>query len=113
MNVQRLENEDFQPIISPRAPANLNKTDLKKRIKNSRDGSTYWQNYKKTMINFSQMENQSCSDQLNELFGWNTKVIFHKNIYFVIEIPSENASQLYKLISLFMIPSFYYKLPVL
>jgi hypothetical protein len=57
------------------------------------DGSL--QKDKKTMIlhtqGYNKIENQILSKELNENFGFQTKVITHKEIYFVIKFNSNDA----------------------
>jgi hypothetical protein len=61
---------------------------------------------------YTEIENQIISKELNEKFGFNTKVIKHKNIYFVVKFDSKDASVLNSLIKPYIIPSMKYKLPV-
>ena len=77
------------------------------------DGSL--QNNKKTLIlhtqGFSKNDTQGCSDLLNSQFGLSSKVISHKTKYWVIEIPSQNSSQLARLIDPYLLRSMFYKSP--
>ena len=70
---------------------------------------------RKTMIlhtqGYSQDENLILSSELNKKFGFRTKVISHKKIYFVIKFNSEDALILLKAIKPFVIESMKYKLP--
>lgn len=79
------------------------------------DGSL--QKDKKTMIlhsqSYTEIENHILSNELNEKFGFKTKVIKHKKIYFVIKFDSNDASVLNNLISPYIIPSMKYKLPII
>jgi hypothetical protein len=78
------------------------------------DGSLQKDN--KTMIlhtqSYNEKENHILSNELNEKFGFQTKVIPHKNIYFVIKFNISDASVLNNLIKPYFIPSMEYKLPV-
>jgi hypothetical protein len=85
-------------------------------------GLSYWimgdgslQNDKKSMIlhtqSYSQAENLILSSELNKKFGFESKVISHKNKYWVIIIPSKDAVLLYNLIKDYIHPSMKYKLP--
>lgn len=77
------------------------------------DGSL--QKNKKTCVlhtqGFTKEENQGCSQLLNTQFGLSSKVILHKKIYWVIEIPSKDSNKLAELIDPYLIPSMYYKSP--
>lgn len=79
------------------------------------DGSL--QNDFKSMIlhtqSFTQAENELLSRELNAKFGLHSRVIPHKDIYWVIFIPNGDAATLHKLISPHIIPHFKYKVPVL
>jgi len=83
------------------------------------EGLAYWimddgslQN--KTMIihtqSYSKEEVTILSNELNIKFNFNSRVIPHKKIYWVILIPSENFEALSQLISPYMHPSMLYKL---
>lgn len=61
---------------------------------------------------FTKEENVILSNELNEKFGFSSTVIPHKDIYWVIKLPSSDAVLLHKLISPHMIPYFKYKVPV-
>lgn len=78
------------------------------------DGSL--QKDKKTMIlhtqSFTQNENLILSKELNEKFGFSSKVISHKSIYWVIKFHSSDASLLLSLIRDHTHSSMKYKLPV-
>lgn len=62
---------------------------------------------------FTKEDNELLSNELNVKFGFSSTVISHKDIYWVIKIPSSDAALLHKLISPHMIPYFKYKVPVL
>ena len=85
-------------------------------------GLAYWimadgslQNDKKSLIlhtqGFSFSENSILSKELNEKFNLNTKVIKHKQKYYVIKTNSKDAITIFNLIKSFMIDSMKYKLP--
>lgn len=85
-------------------------------------GLAYWimcdgslQTDKKIMIihtqAFSKEENSIISHELNIKFQLHSKVIVHKTNYYVINIPSQDAKSLRKLIQPYIIPSMIYKLP--
>lgn len=77
------------------------------------DGSL--QNDKKTVVLHTQgytfKENSILSDELNNRFKLNTKVIPHKKIYYVIEIPAKDSENVLHLIEVHVISSMIYKLP--
>lgn len=60
---------------------------------------------------FTQAENIILSNELNQKFGFNTKVIPHKGKYFVIKFSSEDARKIHDLIDRHIIPSMKYKVP--
>jgi len=62
---------------------------------------------------FTRSENEILSSELNSKFGLHSRVISHKQIYWVIYIPSRDAVILHNLIAPHMIPYFHYKVPVL
>ena len=72
------------------------------------DGSL--QNDKKCIIlhtqNFSEKENIIWSNEFNFKLNWNTKVISHKKIYYVIITKSTDALQIACLITKYMIARF-------
>lgn len=87
-------------------------------------GLAYWvmsdgslQNDHRSMIlhtqSFSLDENEMLSRELNAKFSFHSRVIAHKNIYWVIFIPREDAVKLRQLIEPHVIPYFKYKLPLL
>lgn len=59
---------------------------------------------------FSFEENSLLSDELNQKFALASRVITHKNRYYVIKIPKSNYGLLYSLVSEYMIPSMRYKI---
>jgi len=69
---------------------------------------------KKTIIihtqSYTHEEVENLSLELNEKFQLDSKVISHKNIYWVIKIPSKNYEVLLKLIKPYIHFSMYYKL---
>lgn len=71
---------------------------------------------KKSMIlhtqSYSEEENLILSTELNEKFEFKTKIVPHKNKYWVIVFNSEDTVFLSKLIKPYMIPSMKYKLPI-
>ena len=78
------------------------------------DGSL--QSDKKTMILHTQSynydENVILSNELNDKFGFNTEVIVHKKIYWVIKFKNKDASNLQSLIKPYIHSSMLYKIPV-
>lgn len=60
---------------------------------------------------FTHSENLLLSSELNQKFNLHSKVIPHKNKYWVIKIPSKDRSHLRRLITPYMIPSIRYKIP--
>jgi hypothetical protein len=83
---------------------------------------TYWimcdgslDNNKKIMIlhtqNYDLVENTIISNELNLKFGFNTSVIKHKKLYYVIKFPNIDSNLLNSLISNYMHESMKYKLP--
>lgn len=86
-------------------------------------GLAYWimsdgslQKDKKTLIlhtqGFTFQENEILSIELNAKFGFNSKVIPHKNKYWVIQLSSKDAKLLKNLIQPHVIECFNYKIPV-
>lgn len=79
------------------------------------DGSL--QKNKKTIIlhtqSFNFKENCVLSLQLNDKFKLNTKVLKHKIVYYVIEIPAKDSTRILFLIKPYIIDSMKYKLPCL
>ena len=77
------------------------------------DGSL---NKNKIMIlhtqSYSKESNLILSEELNKKFGFKTKVIPHKQKYWVIIFNSEDTILLSKLIKPYIIPSMNYKLPI-
>lgn len=77
------------------------------------DGSL--QRDQKSMIlhsqSFTQAQNELLSKELNTKFGFSSRVIPHKDIYWVIFIPSKDAKLLHSLIAPHMLPYFSYKIP--
>ena len=71
---------------------------------------------KKIMIlhtqNYDFVENTIISNELNLKFGFNTSVIKHKNLYYVIKFSSLDSDLLFSLISTYMHESMKYKLPI-
>jgi hypothetical protein len=71
---------------------------------------------KKSMIlhtqSYSEEENMILSKELNEKFEFKTKIVPHKNKYWVIVFNSEDTVFLSKLIKPYIIPSMIYKLPI-
>lgn len=61
---------------------------------------------------FTKIENNILSKELNAKFGFQTKVIAHKEIYSVIKFDSKDAAVLNKLTKPYIIPSMNYKLPI-
>ena len=78
------------------------------------DGSL--QNDKKSLIlhpqSYSKKENQHLSNELNLKYILHSRVISHKEKYFVIFIPSEDSTKVRKLIKNHLLPCFNYKLPI-
>lgn len=70
---------------------------------------------KKTLIlhtqSFTKAENYLLSRELNQKFGFNSKVIEHKDKYWVIRFDIKDASLIHDLIKSHMIASMEYKLP--
>lgn len=60
---------------------------------------------------FTERENELLSSELNIKFGLHSRVIPHKEKYWVIYIPSKDATVLHSLIYSHIIPSFKYKVP--
>lgn len=60
---------------------------------------------------FSQSENEMISEELNEKFNLSSKVIQHKEKYYVIRIPRSDGLRLRELIIPHMLPSFKSKIP--
>ena len=77
------------------------------------DGSL--QNYKKTIIlhtqGYTYTEKLILSSELNEKFGFESKVISHKEKYWVIKFSSKDGSTLKRLIKPYVHSSFKYKIP--
>lgn len=69
---------------------------------------------KKSMIlhtqSYSEEENLILSKELNDKFGFKTKIVPHKNKYWVISFSTEDTVLLSKLIKPYIIPSMVYKL---
>jgi LAGLIDADG DNA endonuclease family len=69
---------------------------------------------KKSMIlhtqSYSEKENSILSKELNGKFGFKTKIVPHKNKYWVIKFSTEDTVLLSKLIKPYIIPSMIYKL---
>jgi len=69
----------------------------------------------KTMIihtqSYTKEENLILSKELNDKFNFNTKVIPHKQKYWVIKFHPNDSLQLYKLITDLILPSMVYKIP--
>lgn len=61
---------------------------------------------------FTKAENLLLSKELNQKFGFHSTVKAHKDIYWVIHIPSKDAQLLRKWISDHMLPEFNYKCPM-
>ena len=88
----------------------------------SERGLAYWVmgdgslNKNKIMIlhtqSYSKESNLILSEELNKKFGFKTKVIPHKQKYWVIIFNSEDTILLSKLIKPYIIPSMNYKLPI-
>ncbi len=87
-------------------------------------GFAYWvmcdgslQKNKKTIIlhtqSFTFAENCLLSVELNEKFTLHTKVIKHKIVYYVIEIPAKDSACVLHLLEPYIIDSMKYKLPCL
>lgn len=87
-------------------------------------GLAYWimgdgslQSDKKTMIlhtqSYTENENLILSKELNEKFGFTSKVIPHKNIYWVIKFNPKDALLLHNLIKPYIHSSMIYKLPII
>lgn len=85
---------------------------------------TYWvmsdgslQKDKRTLIlhsqSFSLEENRKAQRVLNEKFGFHSRVVSHKTHYSVLCIPAQDASRVQALLTPFVLPSFYYKVPVI
>lgn len=68
----------------------------------------------KTLIlhtqNYTLIENTPLSNELNDKFNLHSRVIPHKKIYHVIEIPKQDSSKMVELVESFMIPSMTYKI---
>lgn len=83
-------------------------------------GLAYWVmgdgslNKDKTMIlhtqSYTQAENLILVNELNSKFGFNAKVVPHKNKYWVIRFSSTDSRKLSELIKPYIIPSMEYKL---
>ena len=71
---------------------------------------------RKTMIlhtqSYTKAENLILSKELNEKFGFNSKIIKHKEIYWVIKFNSKDAPILHNLIKPYLLSIFNYKLPI-
>lgn len=87
-------------------------------------GLTYWimddgslQKDRKSMIlhtqSYTKNEVELLNNELNIKFNLHSKVIPHKNKYYVIFIPSMDAKLLYNLIFPRIHPSMSYKLPII
>lgn len=78
------------------------------------DGSL--QNDKKSLIlhtqSYNKREHQYLSNELNRKFQLHSRILVHKEKYYVIYIPSQDSGRVSKLISKYMIPSFNYKIPM-
>ena len=72
---------------------------------------------RKTIIlhtqSYTKAENLILSKELNEKFNLNSKVIPHKQKYWVIKFNSKDAARLNNLIKPFMVSSMTYKLPII
>jgi LAGLIDADG DNA endonuclease family len=90
----------------------------------SKQGLTYWimddgslQNDKKSLIlhtqSYTKNEVEILSNELNIKFNFNSKVIPHKQKYFVIFIPKKDANTLYEIMLPYIHPSMNYKLPII
>lgn len=79
-------------------------------------GAGSLQSDKKTIILHTQSytydENLILSTELNEKFGFDSKVISHKQKYWVIKFSSKDGPSLVKLIKPYMHISFSYKIPI-
>lgn len=60
---------------------------------------------------FSWDKNNILSSELNAKFGFNTKVVAHKNITYVIQFSTKDANKLHDIINLHIIPEMKYKVP--
>jgi hypothetical protein len=58
---------------------------------------------------FTKAKNELLSSELNTKFGFSSHVIPHKEIYWVISIPSKDAELLHGLIAEHLLPYFSYK----
>lgn len=85
-------------------------------------GLAYWimgdgslQKDRKTMIlhtqSYSEYENKILSKELNQKFGFHSKVISHKNKYFVIKLEPQDCFNLKNIIESDIIESMAYKIP--
>jgi len=60
---------------------------------------------------FTKEENTMLSSELNQKFDFNSDIILHKEKYWVIRIPHNDAGKLLNLIKPYIIPSMAYKMP--
>ena len=60
---------------------------------------------------FTKLENEMLSKELNDKFNLNSKVIQHKELYYVIHIPRSDGLRLRELIAPHILPIFKYKIP--
>jgi hypothetical protein len=60
---------------------------------------------------FSLEENTILSQEFNDKFNLNSRVVKHKIQYYVIEFPKKDANQLHDIIKEHIIPEFTYKIP--